>query len=193
MIRVDLEKIMFYPPSKGYAILLREPEGNRQLPIIVGVFEAQSIALALEKVAMPRPLTHDLCSNILKELNIRIPEILVSELIDGTFHAKIFLEKMGEREMIQIDSRPSDAIALALRMNASIYVADKVMDEAGQIISQKAGKEEIYDDESPEIKTLDLLFELRNELQQAIEEENYEQAAKLRDKIQKIEKELNIN
>jgi len=192
MIEVDLDKIMFYPPSKGYAILLRELRGRRQLPIIVGVFEAQSIALALEQVAMPRPLTHDLCVNILKELNMRISEILVSDLIEGTFHARIFVENLEGGEIIPIDSRPSDAIALALRMGATIYVEEKVMEEAGQIISVKSKPKDPHE-ESPEIKTLDHLFDLRNQLQKAIDEEDYEQAAQLRDKIKTIESELNIN
>ena len=85
MIQVQVQKISFYPPSKGYAVLLKESLGDRYLPVIVGSFEAQSIALALEEVQMPRPMTHDLFCNIMDELTIEISEVVISELMDGTF------------------------------------------------------------------------------------------------------------
>ncbi|HDN59081.1 MAG: hypothetical protein DRP91_04605 [Candidatus Neomarinimicrobiota bacterium] len=189
MVRVRIEKIVFYPPSKGYAIILREINGYRQLPIIVGVFEAQAIALALEKVSMPRPLSHDLFTNILRYLNADIQEIIVTDLIEGTFYAKILIEREYDGAVFEIDSRPSDAIALALRVNAPIYVEEKVMREAGQSVRKKKYEDNIKNLEEVEDDRLSKIFELQIQLQKAIDEENYELAAKLRDEINRLEKE----
>lgn len=191
MIKVEIKKILFYPPSKGYAVLLKEIEGERQLPIIVGAFEAQSIALALEKTKMPRPLTHDLFINILKELDMNIQKIVITDLRDGTFYARIFLEKIVENTILQVDSRPSDAIALALRMNAPLYVAKTVMDVAGQMVTIKERDAVDNDETIPEAENLDKLFDLQSKLQQAVEDENYELAAKLRDQINILQKGIN--
>ena len=91
MIQVQVEKISFYPPSKGYAILLKEAMGDRFLPVIVGSFEAQSTALALEEVQMPRPMTHDLFCTILEDLSVEVSEVVISDLMEGTFYSKISL------------------------------------------------------------------------------------------------------
>lgn len=193
MIRVRIEKIMYYPPSKGYAVILKEVKGSRQLPIIVGVFEAQAIALALEKVEMPRPMIHDLFTDVMVNLDLTIREIIISNLVGGTFYAKVLIQKKDRGKLIEVDSRPSDAMALALRMGAPIYVAEKVMREAGQISQEKLKKSEEMEDEIPEIKRLNHLFELKFNLQKAVNEENYELAAKLRDQIFALEGESNIN
>jgi bifunctional DNase/RNase len=194
MKKVQLQKIMFYPPSKGYALLLREEQGERQLPIIVGAFEAQAIALALERIDMPRPITHDLLANMMRDLHVKIHKITVSDLIEGTFYAKILAERIDNSDVIEIDSRPSDAIALALRMDAPIFVADKVMDEAGRIFTEvESEKVRAADESFPEIDELDYLFRLKNRLQEAIDRENYEEAAKLRDEIKAIEKDSPTN
>lgn len=193
MIRVRIEKIMYYPPSKGYAVILKEVKGSRQLPIIVGVFEAQAIALALEKVEMPRPMIHDLFTDVMVNLDLTIREIIISNLVGGTFYAKVLIQKKDRGKLIEVDSRPSDAMALALRMGAPIYVAEKVMREAGQISHEKLKKSEEMEDEIPEIKRLNHLFELKFNLQKAVDEENYELAAKLRDQIFALEGESNIN
>lgn len=190
MFEVGLEKIVFYPPSKGYAILLNEVGGNRQLPVIVGAFEAQAIALALEKVKMPRPMTHDLFANVMKELELLIRRVVVTDLIGGTFYAKIYATRGDTKKMLEIDSRPSDAIALALRMGAPIYIEEKVMVKLEKSRSQKS-EESV--EETPEIENLTELLELKNELQEAVEREDYELAAKLRDKIKKLEKDSNNN
>lgn len=191
-VKVIVEKIMFYPPSKGYAILLKEVDSTRELPIIVGVFEAQSIALALENIRMPRPLTHDLFTNILNDLNIQIEEMMVSDLRDGTFYAELLLKDRKTNEMFKIDSRPSDAIAIALRVNAPMYVAYKVIEEAGQEIPVDSEPKSTETD-VPEIKNLTRLSELQSRLQEAIDNENYELAAKLRDQISQIEKDSLVN
>jgi hypothetical protein len=190
MFEVELEKIVFYPPSKGYAILLKEIGGNRQLPVIVGAFEAQSIALALEKVKMPRPMTHDLFANVMKELELLIGKVVVTDLVGGTFYGKIYATKSDTKEMLEIDSRPSDAIALALRMGAPIYIEEKVM---LKLEKSRSPKSEEAMAGSPEIENLTELLELKNDLQEAVEREDYELAAKLRDKIKKLEKDSNSN
>jgi len=194
MINVELNKIIFYPPSKGYAVILKEVGGARQLPIIVGVFEAQSIALAIEQVKMPRPMTHDLFVRILTRMGISVQEVAINDLIDGTFYAQIMLKGKTEASITMVDSRPSDAIALALRVDADILVSEAVMNEAGQLLKVSDIREQKPLDEDPfEDELLDRLVELKTKLQIAIDEENYELAAQLRDQISSLEKELKNN
>ncbi|MBI1806414.1 MAG: bifunctional nuclease family protein, partial [Ignavibacteria bacterium] len=124
-IQVDILGLSTSPASGGaYALILKEVNGNRRLPIIIGAFEAQSIALEMEGIKPPRPLTHDLIKNILETMGADLAEITISELRDGTFYAKLSFDSQ------EIDARPSDAIALAVRFGAPIYVAEKVMEEA---------------------------------------------------------------
>ena len=124
-------------PSTGgaYAILLKELEGHRRLPIIIGAFEAQAIALEMEGIKPPRPLTHDLLKQITDNLGAIVNEIIIDELRENTFFAKILLEVSGLTQ--EIDARPSDAIALAVRAEAPIYVAASVMDAAALIHSEE--------------------------------------------------------
>lgn len=177
-LQVEIAKISFYPPSKGYAVILKELKGDRQLPVIVGAFEAQAIALAIEGIEMPRPMTHDLLSNLLETLEVEVKEIVINKLIEGTFYAKIYTDSFhfGEKE---IDSRPSDAIALALRVNAPVFVNKKVMKEAGVILSDQEEIEEFQFNSTDMTKGV----MLQEELDKAIDVENYELAAKLRDKL----------
>lgn len=194
MINVELDKIIFYPPSKGYAVILKEVGGIRQLPIIVGVFEAQSIALAIEQVKMPRPMTHDLFIRVLSRLGIAIKEVVINDLIEGTFYAQISLKEKSAKSVTRIDSRPSDAIALALRVDADILVSEAVMDEAGHLLNvTDTSERQSVDQNSFEDQLLDRLVELKTKLQVAIDEEKYEIAAQLRDQISKLEKELKNN
>ena len=195
MIEVEVAKIAFYPPSKGYAVLLREVGSDRQLPVIVGAFEAQAIALALEGMKMPRPMTHDLISTILDDLGADIREVVITDLIDGTFYAKIFLE-VFDYENKEIDSRPSDAIAIALRVGASVFVSEDVMREAGVVAedldevteeSEELMEESLSSSGSSE-QTLD---ELQDALKKAIDAEEYEKAATLRDKIKQMQEQQN--
>ena len=127
---VEVKRISYYPPSKGYAVLLEEKEGERSLPIIVGSAEAQAIALYLEGVNMPRPMTHDLLVNLLENMDGEISRVLIARINNGTFYAEIEVSNPHSGEMI-IDSRPSDAIAIALRSLTPIYISDEVMDSAG--------------------------------------------------------------
>jgi len=194
MINVKLDKIIFYPPSKGYAVILNEVGGVRQLPIIVGVFEAQSIALAIEQVKMPRPMTHDLFVRVLTRMGISVQEVAINDLIDGTFYAQITLKGKADTSITKVDSRPSDAIALALRVDAEILVSETVMNEAGQLLKVSDIREQkSLDKDSFEDELLDRLVELKTKLQIAIDEENYELAAQLRDQISSLEKELKNN
>lgn len=190
MIQVQVEKISFYPPSKGYAILLKEMMGERFLPVIVGSFEAQSIALALEDVQMPRPMTHDLFCNILTDLSIEVSEVVISELLEGTFYSKISL--VSQVGTTDIDARPSDAIALALRVGAPIYASERVMEEASvqEVVEHPAtpmsdSSRADAGSHGPE----DYLRRLQERLDQAVSEENYEEAAEIRDKIKQIQAE----
>lgn len=175
-------------PSTGgaYAILLKEINGNRRLPIIIGAFEAQAIALEIEGIKPPRPLTHDLLKQLIDNLGAVVNEVIIDELRENTFYAKIILEVSSLTN--EIDARPSDAIALAVRSQVPIYVSESVMEAAAFLPSEdtetesqdKEGKEEILS--SKEAK----LASLQNKLREAIDAEEYERAAKLRDDIQKL-------
>jgi len=190
MIQVQVEKISFYPPSKGYAILLKETIGERLLPVIVGSFEAQSIALALEEVPMPRPMTHDLFCTILEDLSVEVREVVISELLEGTFYSKISLvSQMGTTD---VDARPSDAIALALRVGAPIYASESVMEEASvqEVVEQPTSPiAATSSDSAGRQAPKEYLKRLQEQLDQAVTDENYEQAAEIRDKIRKVQTE----
>lgn len=177
-------------PSTGgaYAILLREIGGSRRLPIIIGAFEAQAIALEIEGIKPPRPLTHDLLKHLIDNLGATIIEVIIDELRENTFYAKIVLEVSGLTN--EVDARPSDAIALAVRARSPIYVAESVMEAAAFIPSEETEGEEKHSEpkeqeEVPKTKEAQLAA-LQDKLRKAIETEEYERAAKIRDDIQKL-------
>lgn len=175
-------------PSSGgaYALILNEVDGNRRLPIIIGSFEAQAIALELENIKPPRPMTHDLLKNLVLSFDSEVQEVCINELSEGTFYALLIYEKDGQK--IELDARPSDAIALAVRFGAPIYVNDEVLKEAGIVSTSHEGDEEELE-ETAQIepkKEMSQLDQLKDELRTAIETENYEKAAKIRDQIQKL-------
>lgn len=190
-------------PSAGgaYALLLKETYGSRRLPIIIGAFEAQAITLEIEGIKPPRPLTHDLLKSLIENLGASVNEVLISELKENTFYAKISIEV--STLVNDIDARPSDAIALAVRTGAPIYVSEEVMKYASFIPSSEEGEsnlEEMFgtseakDEEESEhekVKGLSTdeskVASLQEQLRQAIEKEDYERAAKLRDEISKRE------
>jgi bifunctional DNase/RNase len=178
MIPVKVQKITYYHPNRSYAVILKELDGDRRLPVLIGAFEAQSIAMAMESMETPRPLTHDLISNLIKGINANLSSVKIIELKDGVFYSVLDIQskKIGHRE---IDSRPSDALALALRMHAPIFVSTDIMDEA--IILEK-DLQNIED----EIKQEPMIETLEKQLQKAIHEEEYEVAARIRDKIKNI-------
>ncbi|MBF89120.1 MAG: hypothetical protein CMG75_05545 [Candidatus Marinimicrobia bacterium] len=182
MIPVEVTKISFYPPSKGYAVFLQEIAGeNRKLPVIVGSFEAQSIALAMEKVDTPRPMTHDLLTSILEEMEIHVKAVIITDLSEGTFYAGIRIDLNGEDET-EVDSRPSDAIAVALRLGIPIFVEDIVMKEAsvnGEDYSGGSFEELVHGHDNNKQKILE------EKLKKAIDDEEYEKAAEIRDQLAK--------
>lgn len=179
----------------GYAIILKEINGDRRLPIIIGQFEAQAIALQLEGIVPPRPLTHDLLKNIIESLGYTVDYIIINELRDSTFFAKI---KLDSDSIEEIDSRPSDAIALALKSSVPIYVASYILDEIG-FVPEKEEAEELNKpfeetphgekepaDDSPQVREKKL-SRLKKDLDEAVSNEDYEKAASLRDEIKKLE------
>jgi bifunctional DNase/RNase len=184
-IQVDILGLSTSPASGGaYALILKEMGGNRRLPIIIGAFEAQSIALEMEGIKPPRPLTHDLMKSIIDRMGVSLSEVTVHELRDGTFYAKISLDSQ------EIDSRPSDAIALAVRYSVPIYVSEKVMDEASFVPESEGEEGEKLSLPSQEKKAaapkMSKLESLNVQLKEAIEKEEYEKAARLRDEIRKL-------
>ena len=201
-VQVEILGLSASPSTGGaYALLLKEMYGNRRLPIIIGSFEAQAIAMELEGIKPPRPLTHDLLKSLVENLSAIVTEVVIDELRDNTFFAKVVLEVSSLENAI--DARPSDAIALAVRTAAPIYVSEIVMDSAGFVPSSETQT----DFEFNESKDLDLdvpaeeqpksketkLGTLKEQLRTAIEKEDYERAAKLRDEISGIEGTTNTN
>jgi bifunctional DNase/RNase len=183
------------PGGGGYALILKEIGGDRRLPIIIGSFEAQHIALELEGIKPPRPLTHDLIRNIIEQMGFSISHVYINELRDGTFFAKI---KLDVGSVDEIDSRPSDAIALALKFSVPIYVNEDVMNEVAFIPDKEGDEESIEDDifKQPEVKEAyekvadpfsRKLSKLQTDLKTAIDSEDYEKAASIRDEIKKLE------
>lgn len=198
-VQVEILGLSSTPSAGGaYAILLKELYGPRRLPIIIGAFEAQAIALEIEGIKPPRPLTHDLLKNIIDNLGASVQEIFIDELRENTFYAKIILDVSSLTN--DIDSRPSDAIALAVRTQAPIYVSEEVMVQAGFIPNEEEISEEetdemsaaLDDDQEKEEKPAispskeSKLAALQNQLRESLENEDYERAARIRDEIKKI-------
>jgi len=196
--RVDIIGLSTSPSSGGaYALVLGEVEGNRRLPIIIGAFEAQAIALELEKIQPPRPMTHDLLRDTFEAVDVEVSEVVIDELREGTFFAKIRYRHNGEEQ--QLDSRPSDAVALAVRVDAPIFVAPAVLDEAGIVAEDESDisslaeqAEEPSGTEEEEMGGTEL-EKMQKKLEKAVEEEDYERAAELRDEIQRLEQEQQQN
>jgi bifunctional DNase/RNase len=190
MIRVALSKIIFYPPAKDCAVA-EGNRGERQVPIIVGIFEAQSIALAIEEVKMPRPMTHDLFVSVLQEFGARIDSVVVSDLVEGTFYAKIEI-RLKNDQILYVDARPSDAIALALRMKATILVAEDVMQEAGSIWQANIASRRKKTRAFLKSKTSTACSTSKS-TSGSHRRGKLRMAAQLRDQINSLQRELNIN
>ncbi|HEX8299038.1 MAG TPA: bifunctional nuclease family protein [Rubricoccaceae bacterium] len=197
-IQVDIIGLSTSPSSGGaYALVLGEVNGNRRLPIIIGAFEAQAIALELEKIQPPRPMTHDLIRNLFDALGAEVTDIVIDDLREGTFFAKV--RYVYDDDEAQLDARPSDAVALAVRADAPIFVASSVLDEAG-IPADDADTDDAEDDDAPEDiaptpsrkpdtqanRAVSQLDRLTGQLEKAIADEDYETAARLRDDIAKM-------
>ena len=178
--------------SGAYALVLAEEEGERRIPIIIGGVEAQSIAIRLEGLEPPRPLTHDLFLNFSKAFSIQLVEVIIYKLEEGIFYSELVC--LREEETVRIDSRTSDAVALALRFNCPIYTLEEIMVEAGIVLDLK----DTQKDEIPKTESLSSekstplssksIGELDDMLNEAVESENYEKASKIRDEIQRREK-----
>jgi len=179
MIPVTVKKISFHPPSRSYAVMLKEIEGQRVLPVIVGSFEAQAIALAMEYVETPRPLTHDLIGAVISGVEAKLMTIKISRLSDGVFYANMEIETEETGKSV-IDARPSDALAVGLRLKVPIFVHEDVMAEAG------VPEDSIEDKLVKKTKMKISVKEIEKKLELAIEKEEYEKAAILRDKIKNM-------
>jgi len=179
------------PSSAGaYALLLKEVFGNRRLPIIIGQSEAQAIALELEGIKPPRPLSHDLMKSVIDNLGGTLLQVYVNELRENTYYAQLIIDLSSLT--IEIDARPSDAIALAIRAQAPIYVADSVMDSASFI---PATEQNPFMTESEEAEAAGIepittkeakIASLQEKLRASLENEDYERAAVIRDEIKRL-------
>jgi bifunctional DNase/RNase len=193
LIQLTIKGISYSQTQNGaYALILNEMNGERKLPIVIGAFEAQSIAIALEKdIIPPRPLTHDLFKNFADIFGITIVEVIIHKLVDGVFYSSIVCRSNDKEEVI--DARTSDAIALALRFRAPIYTHKTILEKAG-IYLKSTDKEDEEEVEEAPIDDVTLgksdyskmnIKELNQLLEDAVKNENYEIAAKIRDEISK--------
>lgn len=197
MKKIELELIDLsnrVTQSQSYAVILEEVTGGRRLLIVIGVSEAQSIAVAMEGVKPSRPLTHDLMLNLCEQFGVQLEEIIISHLSENVFHAMLICSRDGER--FEIDARSSDAIALAVRFNCPIFTTEEIMDEVGiapEIIAGTPGEERDEPQGSPEGDAASELQrfsvkKLNTILEEAIKNEDYEKAAKVRDEIDRRSK-----
>lgn len=170
--------------SGSFALVLGENKGKRRLPIIIGIFEAQAIAMEIEKVVPNRPMTHDLFKHFSLKFDFKIKEIIISDIKEGVFYSKIVC--FNSKKEIFIDSRPSDAIAIALRFKVDIFASEKVLSEAGIILDDDDPNKENVIDKSKSKSFKDMnIKELNKLLEKNIYSENYEVAAEIRDEINK--------
>jgi bifunctional DNase/RNase len=200
LIKLTIKGISYSQTQTGaYALVLSEMEGSRTLPIIIGAFEAQSIAIALEKeIRPPRPLTHDLFKTFSDRFSIEFKEVIIHKLVDGVFFSSLICEKDGVEEVI--DARTSDAIAIAVRFEAPIFTYENILDKAGVFlkIDDELGLNDPSETDEVSLNTKNLLgvdkessfsklsvADLSEELGKAVSDENYELAAKIRDEISK--------
>ncbi|MCS7153182.1 MAG: bifunctional nuclease family protein [Bacteroidia bacterium] len=173
-------------PYSAFVIILRERHGSRRLPIVIGFPEAHAINIELENIKHPRPLTHDLFINTLRELGVSFVEVVIDRLQDSTFFAHLVLESR-DRE-VTVDCRPSDGIALALRARAPIYCEEEVLEKAGQLAVEEEEEKEEQPAPRPSRKTSGRLSreDLERLLEEALANEDYETAARLRDELRKL-------
>ncbi|MFW6149686.1 MAG: bifunctional nuclease domain-containing protein [Atribacterota bacterium] len=178
MIKVKVFGVAVDPVTKGFVVILKDHDEKKWLPIWIGPYEAKMISMALEKSIPNRPFSPDLIKNIIESAALGVEKIVISDIKNNTYYATIWLKK-GEKQLL-VDARPSDAIAVALRLESPIFIADEVMKKAS--ISHSSKEEEVSM----------RLAQLKNELQNEVDKENYEKAAELRDEIKKMEKMKNI-
>lgn len=200
LVKLSIKGISYSQTQNGaYALILNEVDGERKLPVVIGAFEAQSIAIALEKeIKPPRPLTHDLFKNFADRFDIIVKQVIIHKLVDGIFYSSIICERDRIEEII--DARTSDAIALALRFDAPIFTYKNILDKAGIYLQVNPFEVSKSEDDPLELATeenipvstemtyakhtLEELYEL---LELAVNSEDYEKAVKIRDEISKRE------
>lgn len=205
LVKLTIKGISYSQTQNGaYALILNEVEGDRKLPIVIGAFEAQSIAIAMEKdITPPRPLTHDLFKNFADRFEVVVKQVIIHKLVDGVFYSSLICERDKIEEII--DARTSDAIALALRFHAPIFTYKNILDKAGIYLKTATSKKNISKEEEKVIENLILgedkeskkpsgenysrysSAELNKMLDQAVTKEDYEAAASIRDEISKRE------
>ncbi|MFI1744338.1 bifunctional nuclease domain-containing protein [Thalassobellus sediminis] len=205
LVKLNIKGISYSQTQNGaYALILNEEDGDRKLPIVIGAFEAQSIAIALEKeISPPRPLTHDLFKNFADRFDIVVKQVIIHKLVDGVFYSSLICERDKIEEII--DARTSDAIALALRFQAPIFTYKNILDKAGIYLKVNPKKEDEEDETQDSILMDELvanelepneprgnfkgksLEELHSLLNEAVANEDYEKAASIRDEISKRE------
>lgn len=169
--------------SGAYALVLGEVEGKRRLPIIIGGFEAQAIAIELEKMQPSRPLTHDLFKTFADKFNITVSEVLIYNLVDGIFFAKLIC--VSENKEIEIDARTSDAIAIGLRFGCPIYTYEFILASSGIVLDDEMAATAVSVEKTKQPEPTHTLEELELQLQEALNNEDYEKASHIRDEINK--------
>lgn len=191
-VQLDIVGLSYSQTQSGaYALVLSELEGNRRLPVIIGGFEAQAIAIELEGMTPSRPLTHDLFKSFSEEFDFDVKEVIIYNLIEGIFFSKLICANKEGKE-VEIDTRTSDAIAIAVRFNCPIFAYEFILSSAGILLEEE---EEIDDDnfdagdgmviQLDSGKKEESIEDLEKSLQAAIENEDYEKASKIRDEISK--------
>jgi hypothetical protein len=180
----------------GFAIFLKpvKAESERVLPIFIGPLETYSISSAIDGVAPPRPNTHDLIVNMLREMDARVLHVIINDIVGNIFYARIVIQ--DEDGIVEVDARPSDSVAIAIRSHCPIFVSEKVFEESAVIIGDEGKKEaaaevvvEPLASDSPDLSPLTEIERLSDQLRRAVDEENFEEAAKLRDRINQLARE----
>ena len=187
MKKIELEIVALshsITQTHSYAVVLGEVNGLRRLPIVIGGFEAQAIAVALERMQPSRPLTHDLMKNFMMAFNIDLHEIIINDLQEGIFYSKLICS--SDKDTVEIDSRTSDAVALAVRFGCPIYTYDNILESAGILMEEDDKKKKVVvshnDEASDDLKKLSVM-ELESLLNEVLEHEDYIKAASIRDEI----------
>ena len=187
MKKIELEIVALshsITQTHSYAVVLGEVNGLRRLPIVIGGFEAQAIAVALERMQPSRPLTHDLMKNFMMAFNIDLHEIIINDLQEGIFYSKLICS--SDKDTVEIDSRTSDAVALAVRFGCPIYTYDNILESAGILMDEDDKKKKVVvshtDEGTDDLKTMSVL-ELETLLNEVLEHEDYIKAASIRDEI----------
>ena len=187
MKKIELEIVALshsITQTHSYAVVLGEVNGLRRLPIVIGGFEAQAIAVALERMQPSRPLTHDLMKNFMMAFNIELHEIIINDLQEGIFYSKLICS--SDKDTVEIDSRTSDAVALAVRFGCPIYTYDNILESAGILMEEDDKKKKVVvshtDEGSDDLRKLSV-SELETLLNEVLEHEDYIKAASIRDEI----------